>query len=273
MHNQLTDLLTKYDSLFVHWSHIYPSGLSIGPHMYSDDIANEARIAYAKNFTPHCELGHENCTSVLNGTELVNVTRDGENVCREVVLYDEHNDIMRHEDGTAKTALKPVIRVRRIFSPSCEKASLDALQSAKYRAMDVARKFTSNGIKETSFSSVQCRDGGLVEWLEKNGINAVGYANEIGIFSPWVDTTLNKLDFETGHGAMAEFLKESGANQFDDCRLDVAFKIAARRGVLPALLQNSFGYSFKEIALNNGVSEKSLLMKMSRYRKEVGATC
>ncbi len=271
--SQVADLLSRFNGLFEYWGIRYPTGSNKGHHMYSDDIANEARLAYFKAFTPHCEIGMDNCKSTVNKTEVLPLlTKTGKVARRKQIVYDECDEVVRHKSGDnigeAVTVLQPIHRIKRSFSPSCEKAAYSALSSAKWAAAASGRKFATSR-HETTFSELETYGKDLIKYLDSLNINPVSYANSIGIFSPWTDKTLEKLRAETSHEAMREFLSEQGLSQFKDCRLNSALSIANSKGVLSAILENSAGFTYAEIAANTGTNETALMMKISRFRKQI----
>jgi len=268
---QIDSLLARYNGLFLYWSWRLPKGRSKGLHMYSDDIANEARLAFFKAFIPHCELGVDHCKSVVNKSSLQPVkTSTGKLARRKQVIYDESGEAIRRANGEAVTVLKPIYRIKREFSPSCEKSALAALQKAKYAAINKADSFARSGLHETVFSELEMPSGNsLIEYLEKHGIGVTNYANELGIFTPWRDRTTEKLKAETSFDSVKAYLSEKGLTQFNDCRLDRALKLADRKGILGTLIENSAGFTYAEIADSQGTSEKALLMAVSRFRKDV----
>ena len=266
--DQVPALLAQYDHLFKLWGWRYSRYTN---SLMSDDIANDARLAYYTEFIPHCDLGMDKCKSVVNKSSLQPVkTSTGKLARRKQIVYNESGEVIRHTDGKPVEIRKPIYRIKREFSPSCEKSALSALQKAKYSAMNRADYYAKSGKVETVFSDLELPTGrGLVEYLEKVGVNPVDYANSVGINTPWNDHTITKLTAETSYQSVKQFLADTGLNQFEDCRLSPALRIADKKGVLPALLKNSVGYTFHEIADQQGLSDKALLIKLTRYRRDL----
>ncbi len=273
---QVAELLDRFEYLFLYWGVRYPTGVNKNYHLYSDDISNEARLAYFEAFTPHCKLGMDKCKSVVNKTEVLPLlTKTGKVARRRQVVYDENGQVIRFKSGDnigkAVTILQPIHKIKRSYSPSCEKAAYSTLSTAHFRAKNVAKTLTRSGVVETIHSEAKTGGKNLIKYLERNGLNSNSFANSLGIFSPWMDKTLETLKAETSHEAMKSYLSEQGLSQFEDCRLDTALTLASEKGLLSALLENSAGFSYAEIASNTGTSESALLMKISRFRKQIAS--
>ncbi len=266
---QVAVLLSRFDGLFRFWGIRYPLGLAKGRHLWSDDIANSARLAYFQAFQPHCAGGAIDCRS--------------EETTSRKMLYTPSGRVRRKvqpvTDPTGKTVchqLKPVFRVRKQFEPSCEKAAIYALKAAKYGAMRAARKFTRHRLRETTFSSLDLKPGqSVVDYLEGLGENPVTFANEIGINSPWVDHTLQNLKvclspgrdrISISHDAIKTAIEKC---ESIDGRVNKALQIADNRGLIGPLFLRMAGLPWGEVAEVEGINLPALKTKLHRLRAEV----
>jgi len=107
---------------------------------------------------------------------------------------------------------------------------------------------------------------GLIEQLERAGINPVAYANEMGIHTPWIDTTLDWLGKQTSRASIKGYLNSRNLNGELPERLGSALRIASKRGVLGVLLEGVAGFTIREIAASEGVTAKTLYRQLDQYR-------
>ena len=75
---QAGPLLARFERLFRFWGMRYPEGLADGRHLWTDDIANAARLAFFTGFIPHCERGAEKCHSEQTQTRVALRTDTGQ---------------------------------------------------------------------------------------------------------------------------------------------------------------------------------------------------
>ena len=267
--SQVGILLARFDYIFKFWGIRFPLGMAKGRHMWSDDIANAARLAFFKAFIPHCNLGHVDCSSQETTTRKVIRTATGR-------IKRKMQPVLNEAGEKVGSRLKPVYRIKKAFTPSCEKAAIFALSAAKYAAMQSAREFTKHGLKETVFSSLDLKPGqSLVELLESLGENPVDFANSLGISSPWVDQTLQSLaDIITTGNDMIMISHYGIAQAVAKCsqidgRLDRALQIADRRKLLDAVFLRANGLEWPEVAFIVGLKPSTLQMRIKRMQSEV----
>lgn len=282
---QQTDvLLSKYDGYFVYWGWNLPRSRPDGFHAFSDDIAQEARLAFFKAFVPHCERGFDLCKSEVK-TSLVPLKTPTGKVRRKV--QSSYRDGERYATG-----LKPVYRIRKEYSPSCQKHAHVALKAAHYAAITAADKFmrqyrekvvtfgssgdviainTEYVPREIPFSNLALPEGiTLSDFLDKAGENPVTFANEIGIASQWADVTLSALEKETDKGNVREYIASIDLeNGKPDKKLGKALRLAAERGMLAIFLESAAGFSLPEIADNQGVPIEALKKQVSRFKSNL----
>ena len=96
--SQVDNLLDRFNGLFEFWGIRYPTGANKGRHLYSDDISNEARLAYFEAFAPHCEVGMDNCKSVDNKTEVLPLLTKAKSAVESIKrLTTEPNSVRRYQ--------------------------------------------------------------------------------------------------------------------------------------------------------------------------------
>jgi len=266
---QVVELLKRFDYLFKFWGIRYPLGLAKGRHLWSDDIANAARLAFFEGFIPHCETGHVDCNSSEFTYRKVLHTPTGRIKRSLQSVTNEAGKIVTHR-------LKPSYRIKKEFHPSCEKAAIYALKGAKFAAMQAASQFTRHGLRETVFSSLDLKPGqDVVGFLESLGENPVTFANEIGIQSPWMDHTLQNLSeclsngidrISISHNAIREMVTKCEAI---DGRVNKALQVADKRGLMPALFLRMAGLEWAEVASVEGIKPDTLKKRLYRLRGEV----
>ena len=265
---QVTELLKRFDGLFRFWGIRYPLGLAKGRHLWSDDIANSARMAFYKAFLPHCKGGYADCHSRETTAYKVLRTPSGRIRRKQQPVYS-NRQIVGHR-------LKPVYRIRKRFAPSCEKAAIYALKAAKYEAMRAGRRFTRHGLKETTFSSLDLKPGqSVADCLDNIGANPVDFAHEIGINSPWMDHTLQNLSeclsvgkdrISISHGAIKSAVAKCEAI---NGRVNKALTIADSRGLIGPLFLRMAGLQWREVAIVEGIKLPALKVKLHRMRAEI----
>ena len=267
---QVAALLDRFDGLFRFWGIRYPLGLAKGRHLWSDDIAQSARLAFYLAFLPHCNQGADQCHSEELTSRKILLTPTGR-IRRKV-------QPIRNDNGqTVGRQLKPVFRIRKEFAPTCEKAAIYALKAAKYGAMRAARKYTRNGLREVVFSSLDLRPGqSVIDYLDSIGANPAAFANAIGISSPWLDHTLQNLaecltggkdHISVSHAAITTAIARCEAI---DGRVNRALCIANNRGLVTALFLRMAGLQWAEVADREGIKLPALKTKLHRMRAEVG---
>lgn len=281
---QAEKLLAKYEGYFTYWGWNLPRSKPDGFHLYSNDIAQEARLAFFKAFTPHCEIGFEGCKSEVK-TSLAPLKTPTGRVRRKVQSS--------YRDGKKfATGLRPVFRIKSEYSPSCQKNAHVALKAAHYAAITAADRFArqhrektvtfdaSGDIiavntdyipREVPFSSLAIPEGiTLSDYLDRVGENPVTFANEVGINSQWADVTLSALEKETSKGNVREYIAAIDLeNGKPNKRLGKALRLAAEKGMLAIFLESAAGFSLPEIADNTGVPVETLKKQVTRFKNNL----
>jgi len=263
---QAGPLLARFEGLFQFWGKRYPEGLADGLHLWSDDITNSARLAFFSAFVPHCEAGALKCHSAEVKTREVLRTATGRIRRKMQPVYNGAGDVCGHE-------LRPVYRIKREYPPSCEKAAIYALQSAKWAAMQAARVYTRHGLKETTFSSLDLKPGqSVVEYLDSIGESPAGFAMAIGVGSPWIDHTLRNLAecIKIGPGDCKPIREAVAKAEVINGQTTRALQMANRRGLVGALLLRMTGLEWREVADLEGINLGALKVKLHRLRAEIG---
>ncbi len=257
---QVSNLLKKFDGLFKYWGQRYPRGNTIGAHLWSDDIAQAARLAFYESFTPHCDRGSEYCNTEEKGQILAAHTPTGK-------LKRSMQPVVAPSGVVFGKRLKPVLKVKKTFAPSCQKSAVYALKAAKFAAMRAADEYRKHGIRETAFSSGDLLDGESIDdYIGRIGANPLTYANELGVSSPWLDRTLEALSETLDKRSMQDSV---GHAVNVEGRLGPAMEIANRKGLVEPLLLNMAGLTWVEIADLKGIPFKTLESRLTRFRQSV----
>lgn len=259
---QLGQLLERFDGLFRYWGVRYPKGLAKGQHAFSDDIAQQGRLGFMTAWLPHCDLGYELCKSVRKTKRIAVLTKSGRIARKMQVVYSDGKAVGRW--------LAPIYRLKVELSPSCEKFAIIALKAGKYGALRAARLYTRNGIVETVFSSLNVPVGfTLEEYLSSLGESPLEYAGKVKITSPWVDTTLAKLDGSLDSAAIKDDLASIPTDSLNGARIARAFKTATPRDI-QVLLYSLAGLSLAEMARAEGIPLPSMRQRAHRMRAAIG---
>ncbi len=257
---QVSDLLERFDGLFRYWGQRYPRGNAIGAHLWSDDIAQAARLAFYESFSPHCDKGSEACNTEEKGQILAARTPTGK-------LKRSMQPVVAPSGVVFGKRLKPVLKVKKTFAPSCQKSAVYALKAAKFAAMRAADEYRKHGLRETAFSSGNLLDGESIDdYIGRIGENPITYANELGISSPWMDRTLEALSETLDKRSIQDSV---GHAVHIEGRLGPAMEMANRKGLVEPLLLNMAGLSWVEVAGLKGIPFKTLESRLTRFRQSV----
>lgn len=231
-HTETESYLADYDWLFVQWGRDFPRGYQgKGDNRFDADIAQDARIAFAKGFIPHCEIGADDCQGKV---EFRRVIKDGK------------------------------LTIQRSTTPSCKRSLTYGLQSGKYAAMQAADRYYRRDKYQDQFADV-LGDPGALDRLECEGHRLADVANGLGIYSQWIDDSRDCLA-DVANADIGHYLKSHGIDRYEDV-LPSKLGQALRRmnpAMIDAVARLADGMTQETVALSLGITQQSLDVRLKQ---------